>query len=178
MKNVKFNTRTITAAAIIGAAYAALTMLLAPISYGAIQLRISEVLCVLPFFIPSSAWGLFLGCAIANVLTGNVFDIVFGSLATLAAALLTAYIGKRGQGMKNCVLACCMPVIFNAVVVGAVITEAYIGVRIFENLGVFTMNALYVGIGEAIVLFALGLPLMRCLLKNSFFRKYVDKINS
>ncbi len=178
MKKVKFNTRSITAAAIIAAAYAALTMILAPISYGAIQCRVSEVLCILPFFIPCSTWGLFLGCAIANILTGNVFDIIFGSLATLAAGLLTAYIGKRGQSMKNCVLACLMPVVFNAIVVGAVITEAYIGVHIFENFGVFAMNALYVGIGEAIVLFVLGLPLMRYLPKKRFFRECVDKINS
>ena len=45
-------TRKLTAAAVTGAAYAALTMLLAPISYGAIQCRVSEVLCILPFFIP------------------------------------------------------------------------------------------------------------------------------
>ena len=52
-------TRKLTAAAVTGAAYAALTMLLAPISYGAIQCRVSEVLCILPFFIPCTAWGLF-----------------------------------------------------------------------------------------------------------------------
>ena len=52
-------TRKLAAAAVTGAAYAALTMLLAPISYGAIQCRVSEVLCILPFFIPCTAWGLF-----------------------------------------------------------------------------------------------------------------------
>ena len=62
-------TRKLAAAAVTGAAYAALTMLLAPISYGAIQCRISEVLCILPFFIPCTAWGLFAGCAIANLLS-------------------------------------------------------------------------------------------------------------
>lgn len=49
-------TRKLAAAAVTGAAYAALTMLLAPISYGAIQCRVSEVLCILPFFIPCTAW--------------------------------------------------------------------------------------------------------------------------
>lgn len=85
--------RSITAAAIVGAAYAALTMLLAPISYGAIQVRVSEALCILPYFLPCTAWGLFAGCAIANVLTGNIFDIIFGSLATLAAVLTAARLG-------------------------------------------------------------------------------------
>ncbi len=49
--------RSITAAAVVGAAYAALTMLLAPISYGAIQVRVSEALCILPYFLPCTAWG-------------------------------------------------------------------------------------------------------------------------
>ena len=84
-------TRKLAAAAVTGAAYAALTMLLAPISYGAIQCRVSEVLCILPFFIPCTAWGLFAGCAIANLLSAaGIFDVVFGSLATLLAALCTA----------------------------------------------------------------------------------------
>ena len=91
-------TRKLAAAAVTGAAYAALTMLLAPISYGAIQCRVSEVLCILPFFIPCTAWGLFAGCAIANLLSAaGIFDVVFGSLATLLAALCTAWLG-RGRG--------------------------------------------------------------------------------
>lgn len=63
------STKKLAAAAVVGAAYAALTMVLAPISYGAIQMRVSEVLCILPFFVPCTAWGLFLGCAIANVIS-------------------------------------------------------------------------------------------------------------
>ena len=73
-------------AAVIGAAYAALTMALAPISYGPIQMRVSEVLCVLPFFFPSATWGLFIGCMIANLISAaGVWDVVFGSLATLGS---------------------------------------------------------------------------------------------
>ena len=118
-------TRKLAAAAVTGAAYAALTMLLAPISYGAIQCRVSEVLCILPFFIPCTAWGLFVGCAIANLLSAaGIFDVVFGSLATLLAALCTAWLG-RGRGAQSwlrCVLAALMPVVFNFVFVGAVLT--------------------------------------------------------
>ena len=102
------NTLTLTTAALVGAAYAVLTMVLAPISYGALQFRLSEALCILPFFIPSSAWGLFLGCAAANLLTGNVFDVVFGSLATLLAALCTAAVGRRRQDTPGQLLACLM----------------------------------------------------------------------
>lgn len=162
-------------AALIGAAYAALTMVLAPISYGAVQFRVSEALCILPYFIPCSAWGLFAGCAVANILTGNVFDIVFGSLATLAAGLLTAAIGRRRHSVLNGALACLMPVLFNAVIVGAVITGAYMGMNIFEHLGIFALTAAQVGIGEAVVLYVIGLPLMRWLPGKRFFKEFVGK---
>ena len=174
---MKLSTRLITVSAIVGAAYAVMTILLAPISYGAIQCRISEVLCILPFFIPGTAWGLFVGCALANILTGNILDIVFGSLATLLAGLCTAAFGRREHSMKNSLLACLMPVAFNAVIVGAVITEAYNGMHIFQHFGVFALNMFTVGLGEAVVLLALGLPLTRTLPKQKFFRDFIDKMN-
>lgn len=178
MNNKPLRAHTLAAAAIVGAAYAVLTMALAPISYGAIQLRVSEVLCILPYFMPCTAWGLFIGCAAANLLTGNIFDIIFGSLATLAAALLTAAIGKRKHTLANSALACLMPVVFNALVVGAVITAAYEGINLFQHFGVFALNAAYVGLGEAIVLYVLGLPLMRYLPGKKFFKEFMEKVNS
>ena len=108
----KTATLKLATAAVVGACYAVLTMILAPISYGAVQFRVSEALCILPFFMPCTAWGLFGGCIIANLLTGNIFDIVFGSLATLAAALITAEIGRRGHDLGRKILACLMPVLF------------------------------------------------------------------
>ena len=178
MNNRPLRAHTLAAAAIVGAAYAVLTMALAPISYGAIQLRVSEVLCILPYFMPCTAWGLFIGCAAANLLTGNIFDIIFGSLATLAAALLTAAIGKRKHTLANSALACLMPVVFNALIVGAVITAAYEGLNLFQHFGVFALNAAYVGLGEAIVLYVLGLPLMRYLPGKKFFKEFMEKVNS
>ncbi len=178
MKKNPLNIRTLTTAAITGAAYAVLTMLFAPISYGPLQFRLSELLCILPFFMPCTTWGLFLGCAIANILTGNIFDIIFGSLATLAAGLCTAAIGRRGQNLFSSFLGCLMPVIFNALVVGAVITAAYNGLNIFRHFGVFALNAAQVGLGEAVVLLAAGLPLMRSLSKKQFFREFMEKVNS
>ena len=178
MNNKPMRAHTLAAAAIVGAAYAVLTMALAPISYGAIQLRVSEVLCILPYFMPCTAWGLFIGCAVANLLTGNIFDIVFGSLATLAAALLTAALGRRKHTLANSALACLMPVVFNALIVGAVITAAYEGMNLFQHFGVFALNAAYVGLGEAIVLYVLGLPLMRYLPGKKFFKEFMEKVNS
>lgn len=174
---MKTNIRTLTAAAVIGAAYAVLTLALAPISYGAVQLRVSEALCIMPYFIPGTAWGLAVGCCIANLLTGNVFDIVFGSLATLAAGLCTAAVGKRARTRVSAALGCAMPVVFNALIVGAVITEAYNGVSIFAHPGIFALNAAQVGLGEAAVMAFVGYPMTRLLPQKAFFREFTDKCN-
>ena len=75
-------------AAAIAAIYTVLTMVFAPISFGPIQFRISEALCILPFFTPAAVPGLFIGCLLSNLLCGAAaLDIIFGSLATLIGAL-------------------------------------------------------------------------------------------
>lgn len=162
-------TKKLVTASIIGAVYAALTVALGFMAYGMIQFRVAEALCILPFFFPESAWGLFVGCIIANLIGGNgPADIVFGSLATLLAGLCTAQIGKRSLtrldkggdvGWGSCVAACAMPVIFNIPIVGAVLTYTLGG----ESFWTFGM---WVGIGEIVVMFVLGLPLMRVILGN------------
>lgn len=168
-------TRLLCVSAVVGAAYAVLTVALAPISYGALQFRLSEALCILPYFIPGTAWGLAAGCCIANLMTGNIFDIIFGSFATLLAAFCTARIGRRGHTALAALCACLMPVLFNAVVVGAVITQAYNGMDIFSHLGVFALNAAQVGLGEAGVMLLVGYPLTRLLPEKAFFRELIEK---
>lgn len=168
-------TRLLCVSAVVGAAYAVLTVALAPISYGALQFRLSEALCILPYFIPGTAWGLAAGCCIANLMTGNIFDIIFGSLATLLAAFCTARIGRRGHTALSALCACLMPVLFNAVVVGAVIMQAYNGMDIFSHLGVFALNAAQVGLGEAGVMLLVGYPLTRLLPEKAFFRELIEK---
>lgn len=166
--------------AVVAAAYAALTMLLAPISYGEVQLRVSEVLCILPFFLPCTAPGLFAGCLIANLLSPmGALDIVFGSLATLLAALSTAAVGKSGHGWIQCVLACLMPVLFNALIVGAVIAVSSVP-EPFSPAGLasFGSAALWVGLGEMAVLFAVGLPLTRILPQQRFFQIMCSRVNA
>ena len=173
----KPTTLKLAAAAVIAAAYAALTIALAPISYGAIQFRISEALTILPFFLPCSVWGLTAGCVLANLYTGSVLDIAFGSLATLLAGLATAYFGKKGNTAKNRVLGCLMPVIFNAVIVGAVLTWGY-GIREFSTpLASYGFNALTVGIGEMGVLYLIGYPLLSYLPKLKDVREFIARFN-
>lgn len=171
--------RKLTLSAAVAAVYAVLTMVLAPISYGEVQLRISEVLCILPFFFPCTAWGLFAGCLIANLLSPiGVLDIVFGSLATLLAALCTAAIGKTGRGWLQSVLACLMPVLFNAVIVGAVIAVSSTA-RPFSAAGLasFGVSAVWVGLGEFIVLFVIGLPMVRVLVNQRSFQNIMGNLN-
>lgn len=166
------STKKLAAAAVVGAAYAALTMVLAPISYGAIQMRVSEVLCILPFFAPCTAWGLFLGCAIANLVSASgVLDVVFGSLATLGACLCVAALGK-GSGARSwtrCILAALMPVVWNAVIVGAVLMWTLTETAFPTFSPVFWVFAGEVGAGELAVMLVLGLPLLRLLPGNKKF---------
>jgi len=108
-------TRSLCVSAVIAALYAAMTLLLAPISYGPIQLRLSEAMTLLPMLLPQAIPGLFVGCLIANLYTGMLTDIIFGSLATLLAAVGT-YLLRR-----NPFLAASCPVISNGVIVGLVL---------------------------------------------------------
>ena len=172
--NIKL--RSIAAAGIVAAAYAGLTAFFSPISFAVIQFRLSEALCILPFFVPCTAWGLFLGCAAANLLSGNVFDVVFGSLATLASALLTVLSSRKGNGTAACIRACLWPVICNGLVVGTVITASYNGLDPFEHSGVFLLNCLQVAAGEAAVMFIAGFPLMRLLIKRNLLKGFSGRL--
>ena len=173
---MKINTRNLITAAIIGALYAVLTMVLAPISYGALQFRVSEVLCILPFFMPYTAWGLFIGCIVANLMsTAGILDVVFGSLATLITCLCIAWCGKMGNTLKTRLIACFMPVIWNGLIVGATLTIALAGLNPLKEVGAFLIYAGQVALGELGVMYVIGLPLMTYLPKQRFFSEFVDK---
>jgi uncharacterized membrane protein len=137
--------------AIIAALYALLTIFLAPISSGLVQCRVSEALCILPYFTFAAVPGLFVGCLAANLLTGAaIYDVVFGSLATLLAAYTTYLIRSRVSKY----LAPMPPVIFNGIIVGALLVYVY-GVPV-----TYPVAAAYVAVGELIACYALGLPLL------------------
>ena len=167
-------------AAVIGAAYAALTMVLAPISFGPIQMRVSEVLCVLPFFFLSATWGLFIGCMIANLISAaGVWDVVFGSLATLGSCLCIQALGQRGRGARSwprIVLAMLMPVVWNAVIIGLLLALFY-AEKGKAKIVLFFLYGAEVGVGELAVMFILGLPLMRWLPKAKFYPQLREKLD-
>lgn len=174
---MKNTTRKLAISAAVGAAYAVATMLTAPISYGPLQLRISEVLNVFPFFLPFTSWGLFVGCMIANLISsGGLLDIVFGSLATMLAALCMAVIGRGGDRTSwlRCIFACAMPVLWNGITVGAVLAlSTSTSILLFGAM--FAVCSLEVAAGEAVVMFCLALPLMRYLPKNRAFAALMDE---
>ena len=169
--------REIAYAAITGALYATLTMALPLISYGPIQFRVAEALCVLPFFMPFTSLGLFVGCAMANLLSAaGVIDVVFGSLATLAAALLTARIGKsyrdggeREISLVRCVQACVMPVILNGPIIGAVLAYTYTPDAFWQGFVLFMGE---VALGETAVMMTFGLGFMRLIQRLGIMKKF------
>ena len=172
--------RRLTFAALIAAVYAALTMALGFISYGPIQFRIAEVLCILPFFLPFTTWGLFVGCILANLVSPvGVLDVVFGSLATLGCCLCAAALGRRWDGASwgKCIAACLMPVVWNAVIVGALLALTA-GEEEGAKVALFFLYGAEVGLGEAVVMFVLGLPLLRWLPKSNFFPPLKAKLDN
>ena len=153
-------TRYLVQGAVIAAIYAALSIIFAPISYGSIQLRVSEVLTVLPFFTPAAVPGLFIGCIISNVYgvatgadTLGIMDIVLGSLATLLAAYCTYKIPIKW-------LAPLPAVITNGIIVGLELTFV---INHGFNTVVFLSFAGWVGLSELIVCYVAGLPLIYAL---------------
>ena len=150
-------------AAMIAAVYVALTYVSAAIglSSGTIQVRISEVLCILPIFTPAAIPGLWLGCFLANLMTGGIVaDVICGSLATLIGAVGT-YLLRRHR------FACTLPpVLANMVIVPFVLRYGYGFVTKYRGIDwSLPFNALTVGIGEAVTCMIMGSILLRGLQK-------------
>ncbi len=147
---------TITQGAVIAALYTALTVVFAPISFGAMQVRVSEVLTILPMFTPAAVPGLFIGCILANVLGGAViWDTIFGSIATLIGAF-GGYLLRKHRWLVP------LPTIAaNAIIVPFVLRYAY------EFNIPIPLLLLYVAGGETISAYLLGELLITVLQKNS-----------
>ena len=163
--------RFLVEGSIIAAIYAALTVMIYPLSYGAVQFRFSEALTILPVFTPAAIPGLTIGCFIANI-TGpySWIDAVFGTLATFLASLCTYY--ARNIKFKSIpFLSMFFPVIFNAVIIGLEINIFFLPEgENFTFLG-FIISALWVGLGELVVCYLLGTPLYMAISKTKLFPK-------
>ncbi|MFA5561999.1 MAG: QueT transporter family protein [Eubacteriales bacterium] len=150
----------LTQAAAVAALYVALTYLsfLLGLANGAVQLRLSEALCVLPFLTPAAVPGLFVGCLLANLLTGCApWDILLGSLATLAGAA-----GCRALRHQSPYLAALPTIAANTAVIPPVLQWVY-GVE-----GALPLLFLTVGAGEVLSCGVLGTLLLLTLRKKRF----------
>ncbi len=148
-------------AAMIAAAYVVLTVFVSAfqLASGAIQVRVSEALTVLPYFTPAAVPGLFIGCILANLLTGaGPLDVVFGSLATLIGAVGTYLL--RGHRLL-CTLP---PVLSNMIIIPLVLRYGYGLEMSYGGIDVsIPFYMVTVGAGEAICCCALGQILIRAL---------------
>ena len=152
---MNLSTRYIAQVGIIASLYAAVTIALAPISYGPIQVRISEALTVLPYLTPAAIPGLFVGCVVANIYGGlGIYDIVGGSLCTLLAAFLTYLLART----RKPILAPLPPILVNA-----------LGVSLYLHFLFqlpYWVTVAYIAIGEIGACFVLGYPLLLIILKR------------
>lgn len=156
----KFEVQTIARLAATAALYAALTLALQPISFGPVNLRISEILVLLCFYRRDYSIALALGCFIANCFSPMaLMDMTFGTLATIIAVVPMF-------SFRNIWLASLMPVISNAVIIGIELNIAY-------SMPIW-LGMLSVGAGELAVITVIGCPLFKFVLeKNDGFMRAV-----
>jgi len=159
---------TLTRIAALAAVYVVLTVVppLNALSYGSVQVRVSEALTVLPFVAPWAPWGLYLGCIAANL--GSPFiiwDITLGAATTLIAGMWTRHISRR---MSNPALAPLPPVILNALIVSGYVSRLL-------DLPYFSV-ALYIGLGEVVACYGLGYPLLLLFLRNAKLRELIGGV--
>jgi len=165
-------------AAFIAALYATLTLAIAPLGYGPVQFRVAEALTVLPFFSSFSVLGLTLGCLISNIISPyGILDLIFGSFATLVAAIITYKIGKSNLKFKL-YLAPLPAVIVNGIVIGLLINLSLPSKPILTSLLGISLNTkaliptmLLIAVEELIPCYLIGLPLLLLIKKNPTLKK-------
>lgn len=147
-----FNIRNLARLALVAALYAAMTLAVPGLSFGAIQFRFSEILVLLCFYRKDYCVSLILGCFIANLFSPfGLYDIIFGTLATAVAVIPMYYV-------RNIWLASALPVISNGIIVGF---ELFLcGEPLWFSMGT-------VAFGELVVVTVIGCPLFRFALERS-----------
>ena len=176
---MKISTATICQAALIAAVYTVLSLAFLPISFGPVQCRISEMLTVLPAFLPAAIPGVAIGCLITNILGGAILpDIIFGTLATLIGAVLTRLLtrgllnsSQSGASLRFRLAAVLPPIISNTIIVPLVLKFAYM----YDDALYFM--AFTVCLGEIIGIGVIGNILITVLSRQNIlsqFMKYSD----
>ena len=157
------STLYLTTAGLVAAVYVILTFVAQAfgLASGAIQFRLSELLTILPMFTGAAIPGLTIGCILANILTGcAMWDVVFGSFATLLGALGTFALRKT----ENPYLGCLPPIISNMLIVPIVLRKVYGAPDAYWYLLVT------VGIGEVVCCGILGVMVYKIIKKRKLFK--------
>ena len=155
MSNKRSSALWIAQSAAIAALYVVLTLIFAPISFGEMQVRISEALTILPLFTPAAIPGLFVGCILGNLLGGAIpVDVIFGSLATLIGAV-GGYLLRKNRWLVP------LPtVLANGIIVPFVLRYGY------QVPLPIPLMMVYVAVGEIISCYVLGELLCTVLLRH------------
>lgn len=156
----KFPIKGLTMTGLIGALYVVFTLPFGQVAFGPIQFRIAELLTVLPFFTPWAIPGVTLGCLLSNLLFSTVWDVVFGSLATLIAAYFT-------YRSRHLLVAPIWPILFNGLIIGTMLTFMILGH--FDWIPWLTMMG-EVALSEFVICFAIGVPFMRLIQRSKLER--------
>ena len=163
------HTTRLVRAAMVAAIYVVLCLVLAPFSYGAVQVRLAEMLCLLPVFGAEYIVAVTLGCFLANLLGSTLVDVVFGTAATLVACLVTYAVRKvRVGGLA--IPAAVPPIVSNAVIVGALELTFFLP-GVTGTAALAAWNALTVGIGEVVSCGILGVALVKLIESNTGLRR-------
>ena len=171
MNQKKLSVHSLVRCAVIAAVYVVVCLVLAPFSYGAIQVRVAEALCLLPVFGTEYILGVVLGCFLANLLGSTIVDVIFGTLATLLACVVTYKLRNvRFKGLA--IVPSLPPVLFNAVIIGIEIAVMFPDPSSSAPLWLACIaNGISVGIGELISCTVLGVLLVKIVETNTSLRK-------
>ena len=176
MNDNKKRIRMVAYSGIVAALYVVLTIMVAPIAYGPIQCRISEVLTILPAFAMGYVPSVSLGCLLANLFNpaGNLgpVDVIGGTLATVIAGVFSRLIGK-----KNKFLAIIPPIVSNGLIVGGYLPFLLIDDRSEITATVVGISMLEVAASEAVLLLVVGIPIILLINKTPRLISLVEKIS-
>ena len=169
--NNNSSVRKLVRCGVVAAIYVVLCMALQPFSYGAVQIRVAEALCLLPVFGSEYIVGVVLGCFLSNLLGSTIVDVIFGTLATLLACLATYKL--RDVRIKGLVIPASLPpVLFNAVIIGIEIAVMFPDPSSSAPIWLACIsNGVSVGIGELISCTILGVLLVKIIESNTALRK-------
>lgn len=168
----KFNSHRLARCGLVTALYVVLCLMFQPLSFGGIQVRFAEALTLLPIFGAEYIPALVLGCFLSNLLGSVLPDVIFGTIATLLACLLTYKMRNlRWKGLA--IPAALPPILVNALIVGPEIAIFFLDTP--ATLPLMAVNALTVGLGEVISCGVLGVALVHLIERTPALRRlFID----